>query len=218
VRTTLAQDLLLRWVPEGAAPHLFRRLAAAGLGQDGAGTITDVVSCPGAESCKLAVTASRGLGRLVHDHLRAHPDLARAATDLQIKISGCPNGCSQHHVAGLGLQGSVRKVGGRTVPQYFVLLGGGVDADGARFGRLAAKLPARRVPEAVERLVGLYRAEREDGETATAFFARVALDRAKAALADLADLTPETAHPDDYVDPGEDEAFRVETKEGECAA
>jgi len=217
VRVTLWQDLLLRWVRGREAPELFRRLAAAGLGKDAAGTIADVVSCPGAESCKLAVTASRGIGRLVEAHLRSRPDLVASAPDLTVKVSGCPNGCSQHHIAGIGLQGSARKVGGRMVPQYFVLLGGGVDDDGARFGRLAAKIPARRVPLAIERLLTLYRAERWPGESATAFFARVALERAKAVLRDLSELSVETAHSEDYVDPGEEGAFKPEPAPGECA-
>ena len=96
-----------------------------------ANTVADVTSCPGAESCRLAVTQSRGLGRLLGDHLRARPDLVAAAEDLQIKISGCPNGCGQHHIAGLGFQGSVRRLGARVVPQYFVMVGGGVDDEGA---------------------------------------------------------------------------------------
>ena len=217
VRVTLTQDLLLRWVRGREAPELFRRLAAAGLGKDAAGTIADVVSCPGAESCKLAVTASRGIGRLVEAHLRSRPDLVASAPDLTVKVSGCPNGCSQHHIAGIGLQGSARKVGGRMVPQYFVLLGGGVDDDGARFGRLVAKIPARRVPLAIERLLTLYRAERGPGESATAFFARVALERAKAVLRDLSELSVETAHSEDYVDPGEEGAFTPEPAPGECA-
>ncbi len=223
VRATLGQDLVLRWVRERDAPGLFRRLAAAGLGKAGAGTIADVVSCPGAESCKLAVTASRGAGRLLESHLRANPELAAAAADLQIKVSGCPNGCSQHHVAGLGFQGSARKLDGRAVPQYFVLLGGGFDDGGARFGRLAAKVPARRVPQVVERLVALYRAVRGAGESgatesATAFFARLPLDRAKGVLKDHAELSSATAQPEDFIDPGEDRAFQPETSEGECAA
>jgi sulfite reductase (NADPH) hemoprotein beta-component len=218
VRVTQAQDVVLRWVPDGDVRPLFERLAAAGLAKDGAGTVADVVTCPGAESCRLAVTASRGLGHLLEQHLRARPDLAAAARDLTVKVSGCPNGCSQHHVAGIGLQGSARKVGGRAVPQYFVLVGGGVDDAGARFGRLAAKVPARRVPQALERLVALYRAGRSEGETATAFFSRVKVEEAKAALAGLGELAPEAARPEDFVDLGEDQDFKPESMEGECAA
>jgi sulfite reductase (NADPH) hemoprotein beta-component len=204
VRFTRGQDAQLRWVPEGDVPDLFQRLAAAGLGLDGAGTPADVVSCPGAETCKLAVTRSRGLGRLLEAHLRANPAIAGQAPDLDLNVSGCPNGCSQHHVATIGLQGSLRKVGDRSVPQYFVLVGGGVGADGARFGKVAAKVPARRVPEALERLVSLYARERLPGEGAPAFFQRLPPEQAKKALAGLDELTAETLTPEDLIDPGEE--------------
>jgi sulfite reductase (NADPH) hemoprotein beta-component len=217
-RTTPDQDLVLRWVRATDVPDLYRRLAAAGLALPDAGAIADVTSCPGAESCRIAVTQSRGLGRLLGDHLRARPDLVAAAPDLHIKISGCPNGCGQHHIAGLGFQGGVRKVGGRAVPQYFVMVGGGVDEAGAHFARLAAKVPARRMPEALERLIALYRAERRDGESATAFFRRVDLGAVQKTLADVETLAPAEARPEDFVDLGEDAEFNPEAQEGECAA
>ena len=207
VRFTRGQDAQLRWVPEADVPGLYARLAAAGLGLDGAGTPADVVSCPGAESCRLAVTHSRGLGRLLEAHLRAHPALVAAAPDLDLNASGCPNGCSQHHVATIGFQGSLRKVGAQAVPQYFVLVGGGVGAEGARFGRVAAKVPARRVPQAVERLVALYAAGRQPGEGTAAFFGRLPLEEARAALRGLDELPAGGPSPEDLVDPGtEDDA------------
>ncbi|HEY6100712.1 MAG TPA: nitrite/sulfite reductase [Anaeromyxobacter sp.] len=217
VRLTRDQDAVLRWVRLEDVPALHARLAAAGLAHDGAGTAANVTSCPGAESCKLAVTQSRGLGRLLEAHVRAHPELAGAAPGLDLKISGCPNGCGQHHVSAIGFQGSARKVGGKAVPQYFVLLGGGLGKEGARFGRLAAKIPARRVPQALERLVALYREQRAPGEDAPAFFARLEPSRARAALSDLGELSPEALTPDDVVDLGESAEFRPETGEGECA-
>ncbi|HET8540339.1 MAG TPA: nitrite/sulfite reductase [Anaeromyxobacter sp.] len=216
-RLTREQDVVLRWIRREHVPALHARLAAAGLARDGAGTAANVTSCPGAESCKLAVTQSRGLGRLLEAHVPERPHLASAAPGLELKVSGCPNGCGQHHVAAIGFQGSARKVAGRAVPQYFVLVGGGLGAGGARFGRLAAKIPARRVPEALERLVALYRAERGEGEDAPSFFARVDPARARAALADLAELAPEAVRPEDLVDLGESAEFRPETGEGECA-
>lgn len=218
LRLTREQDALLRWVRREDVPALHAALAAAGLGRAGAGTAAHVTSCPGAESCKLAVTQSRGLARLLEDHLRDRPALAAAVPGLDVKVSGCPNGCGQHHLAGVGLQGSARKVGGRAVPQYFVLLGGGLGAEGARFGRLAAKIPARRVPAALERLVALYRAERAGGEAAREFFARVEVARVKRALADLSELAPEALAPEDLIDLGDAAEFRPETAEGECAA
>jgi len=218
VRVTPDQDLLFRWVNACDVRQLFRRLAAAGLGLAEAGTIADVASCPGAESCRLAVTQSRGLGRLLEDHLRARPDLIAAADGARIKISGCPNGCGQHHVATIGFQGSVRRVGSRAVPQYFVTVGGGAHENGAAFGRLAAKIPARRIPETVERLIGLYAREKRGDESAVAFFQRVDLEVVKTTLADLERLQAGDAAAADFIDLGEANEFAPEVMDGECSA
>jgi sulfite reductase (NADPH) hemoprotein beta-component len=215
VRFTRGQNALLRWVRPADLSALYIRLAAAGLGLPGAGSPADVVACPGAESCRLAVTQSRGLGQLLSEHVRQHPRLAVLAPDLDLNVSGCPNGCSQHHVSTIGFQGSLRKVGREPVPQYFVLLGGGVGPEGARFGRLTAKIPARRVPEALDRLVALYAAGRREGEGAPDFFARVRLDEAKRALAGLDVLTPATLTAEDRIDLGEEQPG---TAEGEAPA
>jgi len=218
IRVTPDQDLLFRWVNACDIRQFYRRLSAAGLGLDGAGTLADVTSCPGAETCRLAVTQSRGLGRLLEDHLRARPDLVAAADGARIKISGCPNGCGQHHVAAIGFQGSVCRVGGRAVPQYFVMVGGGAVEGGAAFARLAAKIPARRIPDAVERLIALYARRREPGESATSFFARVELDAVKIELADLARLAADELQEADYIDLGEATEFAPEIMDGECSA
>ena len=217
VRVTAEQDLVLRWVPSDRVPELYRRLAASGLALPDAGTIADVTSCPGAESCRLAVTQSRGLGRMLGDHLRSRPDLVAAARDVQIKISGCPNGCGRHHIAGIGFQGSTRKLGDRVVPQYLVLVGGGLEGDDARFGKVAARIPARRVVTALERLIALYQTDGAPGENAAAFFRRVGGDRAHAVLADLEQIGPEDAMPADFVDLSETAEYVMDTKSGECA-
>ena len=164
------------------------------------------------------MTQSRGLGRLLGDHLRESPERAAGAEDLKIKISGCPNGCGLHHVAGIGFQGSVRRLGDSVVPQYFVMVGGAVHEDGAQFARLAAKIPVRRVPEALDRLLAHYRSERTEGETATAFFERLEVEQVKTLLADLETLTPEDAVPADYIDLAEDTAYKMEVQDGECSA
>ena len=218
IRVTADQDLVFRWISTCDVRQLYRRLAAAGLGLAEAGTIADVTSCPGAETCRLAVTQSRGLGRLLEDHLRERPDLIAAADGARIKISGCPNGCGLHHIATIGFQGSVRRLGSRAVPQYFVMVGGGVHDRGATFGRLAAKIPARRMPEVVERLIDLYAKDRQPGESATAFFGRIELGVVKDRLADLETLRPGDAVPADFIDLGESSDFVPEVMDGECSA
>jgi sulfite reductase (NADPH) hemoprotein beta-component len=196
----------------------YSRLAAAGLGLAQAGTIADVASCPGAESCRLAVTQSRGLGKLLEDHLRARPDLIEKADGARIKISGCPNGCGQHHIATFGFQGSVRRLGPKAVPQYFVMVGGGTEHGGASFGRLASKVPARRIPEVVERLIEMYAKEHKQDESAPDFFRRVSVEAVRLKLADLERLTQEQAVPTDYVDLAEAAEFAPEVMDGECAS
>jgi len=217
VRVTAVQDLVIRWVRRSDLPGLHTRLEAAGLALPDADSIADVTSCPGAESCKLAVTQSRGLGQALEQHLRATPELIEMARELDIKISGCPNGCGQNHIATIGFQGSLRKIDGKAVPQYFIQVGGGIDAERTTFGRLAAKVPARRAATALERLVRLYADEKQDGETPVAFFRRLEVPKVKALLSDLESLTSETATATDYIDLAETTAFRPETTDGECA-
>jgi sulfite reductase (ferredoxin) len=200
VRFTNDQDVVLRYVPTWKAPLLHAELVAAGLARAGAGTIRDVTACPGASSCAMSVTQSRGLARLLTDTLEARPDLVDAARELSIKISGCPNSCGQHHVAGLGFQGGMRKVGGKAVAQYLVHVGGGIGPDGARFGRLITKIPVRRLPIALERLIALYRADKQPGEAPDAFFGRAATAQIKQALAGLDELPVAEATADDYFD------------------
>jgi len=218
VRVTLDQDLVFRWVAVGDARELYRRLSAASLGLAEASTIADVASCPGAESCRLAVTQSRGLGRLLEDHLRARPELIAAADGARIKISGCPNGCGQHHIATIGFQGSVRRVGSRAVPQYFVMVGGGTTQYGATFAKTVAKIPARRIADTLERLIAFYERERADGESAPAFFQRIDSARVTSELEDLQRLTEADAVPLDFVDLAETGEYTPEVMDGECSA
>ena len=218
LRLTAEQNAVFRWVPAPRLAEFYAALTATGLGLGGAGTIADVVSCPGAESCRLAVTQSRGLGQLLADHLRAQPDTAEAVGDADIRVSGCPNGCGLHHVAAIGFQGSIRKLGARAVPQYFVMAGGGADADGAAFGRTVAKIPARRCPEAIDRLVAVYREEGQAGESLAAFMRRADLARLKGALSDLETITEDTADASDFIDLAEQTAFTPEVLDGECSA
>ena len=163
------------------------------------------------------MTQSRGLGRLLAERLEGRDDLTSAVPGLDIKISGCPNGCGQHHIAGIGFQGSLRKIGGRPAPHYFLSIGGGTREQAATFGRLAAIVPARRCPEAVERLVQLYQDTAGPGESALSFFRRVDPAIVRTALADLA-LAAETASHLDFVDLAEAEEFRPEIQDGECTA
>jgi sulfite reductase (NADPH) hemoprotein beta-component len=219
LRLTIDQNVLYRWVRKEAVEPFYQRLVAAGLGAPDAGTLSDVVSCPGAESCRLAVTQSRGLGQVLTEHLSARPDLVDMVPSGHIKISGCPNGCGQHHVGSIGFQGSVRKIAGRAVPQYFVLVGGGCSDEGvAHFGKVVSKVPVHRLEEATDRLLALYRDHHQGEEELGAFFRRVPPSLATEALKDLAQLLPNEVGDQDLIDLGENKVFNPEVMDGECSA
>jgi sulfite reductase (NADPH) hemoprotein beta-component len=217
VRFTSGGHILLRWVSDNDLHFLFKALASVGLGRDGAGSAADVVACPGAEVCRLAVTQTRTIARLVECKVRSALGPIALRSTLPLHVSGCPNGCSQHHLAAIGLQGGVRKLGGRAVPQYTILVGGHLEGSEARFGSPVGKVPSRRIPEAVTRLVALYLAERRAGEPAGAFFER-AVERARETVAPFEELRLEEATDEDFIEPGGAEAFLVDVKPGECAA
>jgi sulfite reductase (NADPH) hemoprotein beta-component len=218
VRLTVDQNVLYRWVKTDSIEPFYQRLAAAGLAAPDAGKISDVVSCPGAESCRLAVTQSRGLGRLFTEHLSARPDIVDTVPGT-IKISGCPNGCGQHHIGSIGFQGSVRKLAGRAVPQYFVLVGGGCSNEGtAHFGKVVSKVPVHRLTDALDRLLTLYENQRQGDEELGAFFRRVPPAMATDALKDLASMLPNETTDQDFIDLAESQTFSPEVMDGECSA
>jgi sulfite reductase beta subunit-like hemoprotein len=216
LRLTIDQNLVIPWVDRRSLPSLYVALREIGLARNDVHSAGDVTSCPGAESCNLAVTSSRNVARAISERLEL-PDVASSAgmADTTIKISGCPNSCGQHHVADIGWHGAAKTVAGTTYPMYQLHLGGGVDAQGARFGRQVVKVVARRVPDAVALLLKLYEAERTEGESPADFYRRVDPKRVVTVLGDVAAATPTTG---EEVDIGEETGFHVAIGAGECAA
>ncbi|MCX7848886.1 nitrite/sulfite reductase [Thermus sp.] len=219
VRSAISQNLLLRHVPEEALGGLYEALLQAGLAHADAHTLLDITRCPGADTCNLALTRSRGLAQALEERLRALP-LAQdpGAKAVSLKISGCPNSCGQHPIADIGFYGSSRKVGEREVPHYVLLLGGRTREGEARFGQVVGRIPARRVPEAVERILRRYLEERENGEGFQAYLDRVGVTSFKAILEEFQEVPPYEEAPEFYQDlGGEGEAFSVRLGRGECA-
>ena len=135
------------------------------------------------------------------------------------KMSGCPNGCGQHHIANIGFYGASIKVGEHTVPAYIPHIGGNYEGGEVIFGRrLKSRLPAKRVPDAVERWVRLYEAERDDGEEFNAFVERVGTDRFEDEVRDLSmPVEFNLDNMDQFIDWSRSEPYKVERGEGECA-
>jgi sulfite reductase (ferredoxin) len=218
-RTTVGQNIVLRWVPEEATYEVWQRLKALDLGEPGAQQITDVVSCPGTDSCKLGITSSMGLNLAIRERLAEMNITDELTQQIQLKMSGCPNGCGQHHIGHIGFYGASIKVGEHTIPAYVAHVGGKHGGEGLRFGtRLKVRLPAKRVPDAVERWIRMYEAERTEGETFNQYEERVGPERFTDEVKDLGlpvEFSVETMNT--FIDWSKNVPFEVVRGEGECA-
>jgi sulfite reductase (ferredoxin) len=218
-RTTVHQNFLLRWVRDEAVYDVWRRLCELGLGEAGADQVNDVVSCPGTDSCKLGITSSMGLNRAVTERIEQMGITDPLTRRIHIKMSGCPNGCSQHHIGNIGFYGASIKVGQHTIPAYVAHIGGNYDGGEIVYGqRLKVRLAAKRVPEAVERWIRKYEAERLEGEGFNDFAARVGTGSFEDAVRDLGmpiEFGLETMQ--SFIDWTKNVPFEVQRGEGECA-
>jgi sulfite reductase beta subunit-like hemoprotein len=218
-RTTVQQNFVLRWVREECVYDVWRALGELGLGDAGSREINDVVSCPGTDSCKLGITSSMGLNEAVQERIEALDITDPLTRKLNVKISGCPNGCGQHHVGSIGFTGASIKVGEHTIPAYIPHVGGVFEGGEVKFGtRLKLRLPSKRVPDAIERWIGHYEANREDGEEWNDFAERVGTAELEGLVKDLSmpvDFGLETMN--QFIDWNRNVPFEVVRGEGECA-
>jgi len=216
LRTTINQNLIIRWVPESGLAGFYDDLVPIALADPGAELVEDIIACPGTDTCGLGITSSKGMARAMAEIFppgRVPEDLK----DVSVKISGCHNSCAQHHIATIGLHGVGKRMGERVAPYYELHLGGRVNGT-AKIGQMTVKLPARRVPEAVSHLVSVYRRDRKNGESLPAF-----IDRAgKASLKE--ELIPYTIAPTFEEDPafyydweGDEPFITEDLGPGECA-
>jgi sulfite reductase (ferredoxin) len=216
VRLSNRQNVVFRGLTESQLPVLYARLDAIAMARPGAELARDVVACPGADTCNIAVTQSRGLAKAIGDRLEEE-GLAEVG-GVRINISGCTNSCGQHHASDIGFFGAERRAHGKSAPGYQMLLGGYVGEEQVHFGDKALRLPAKAAPEAVVRVVRQFADERNAGETFRGW-----MDRRGGAASigsTLKDLdvfpTPEEA-PDFYTDFDETGPFSAEVGDSECA-
>jgi sulfite reductase (ferredoxin) len=219
LRTTVEQNIVLRWVAERDLPALYQELHPIGLAEPGAGAIVDITSCPGADTCKLGIASSRGLaGELRRQLAETGPVQDEALSALKIKISGCFNSCGQHHVADIGFFGNSRRRDNRAVPHFQVVLGGKWQENAGSYGLAVGAIPSKAVPEALAAITGRYLGERGEGESFQEWVSRTG----KREIREL--LEPYTAVPTYQQDPayfsdwGDPREFTIgDLGAGECA-
>jgi sulfite reductase (ferredoxin) len=218
-RTTVEQNIVLRWIHEADLPALYQALSKIGLGEAGAESIVDIVACPGTDTCKLGIASSRGLAGELRTRLAAKGlQYDQAVRDIRIKISGCFNSCGQHHVAEIGFFGSSRNVNGYRVPHFQVILGGQWDHNASSYGQAFGAVPSKRVPEVVDHLIGLYLANRQNGEKFRDFVIRLGKKQIKAELTPFTNIPKHDQDASYYVDWSDAREFSIgDIGVGECA-
>ena len=215
VRVAVDQNLLLAYVPLGRLGQVYQALDALGLAEARAGRIDDVITCPGAYSCNLALTKSMNLGAALQEVVRKYDD--PQVERLSIKVSGCPNSCGHHWIGDFGFYGNARKIDGKEVPFYQMLLGGGYDDQGImRFGLAVQSIPARLAPAAVERVIGHFMANRQPGESFRQYVMRYRVETFRELTNEFA--KPADLFPEIYQDWGDEQTYSLQLGRGECAA
>lgn len=219
IRLTVEQNIVLRWIAQADLPAVYEALKAAHLAAAGAGTIIDITSCPGTDTCKLGIAASRGLAATLLERLGArYLQMDAAVQNLKIKISGCFNSCGQHHLADLGFYGVTRKVGGTTVPHFRVLLGGQWQHNAGAYGLPIGAIPSKRVPDFIDRITTKYLAEREGQESFQAFTQRLGKRELKKVVDEFSAVPSYAEAPELYTDWRDTREFTIaDIGVGECA-
>jgi sulfite reductase (ferredoxin) len=219
VRTTVEQNFVIRWVSQSDLSELYKALQAVGLAEPGAGTIVDLTTCPGTDTCKLGISSSRGLAAELRKRLAEKSfQLDESAENLHIKISGCFNSCGQHHVADLGFYGVSRKIAGYAVPHFQVVLGGEWGHNAGSYGLPVMAIPSKNIPEVVTRLTDRYVTNRKNGENFKDFIKRTGKAELKNILEDLTRPPADQSDRSFFRDWGDPREYSLEDLGvGECA-
>ena len=219
VRTSVEQNILIRWISDSDLPAVFADLKKACLAEAGAGTILDIVACPGTDTCKLGISSSRGLAGELRMRLATQAHLLdEAVQKLHIKVSGCFNSCGQHHISDLGFYGVSRKIGGYMVPHFQVVLGGQWENNGGSYGLPVGPIASKNIPEVVTRLTGRYVSDRNKNESFKDFVQRIGKVEVKKTLEDLTQIPTHDADPSYYTDWGDPREYTTgDIGVGECA-
>lgn len=219
LRTTIEQNIVMRWVSEKDLTAVYSALAAHGLAEAGADTVSDITSCPGTDTCKLGIAASRGLTGELRDRLLAkNGDLHPAVEALKVKISGCFNSCGQHHIADIGFFGNSRRKENKAVPHFQLVLGGQWQNNGGSYGLAIGAVPSKNIPEVFDAITQRYVAEKSESESFQEWVERLGKKEIRDLIKPFMEVPSYADRPDFFTDWGDPREFSLgDMGIGECA-
>jgi sulfite reductase (ferredoxin) len=170
LRATTMQNLLVVNVPTINADSLAQELDSIGFQVRGSAFARGAVACSGTEFCKLAITETKSFSRWVVEEMEER--LPGFDQHLKLHVTGCPNSCGQHWIADIGIEGKKIKVDGQLADAYYFCVGGALGLHQSTARPVGYRCLATEVPDALERLLGRYLADRNAGENLRGFFSR----------------------------------------------
>ena len=216
IRLTLRQNIVIPFVKEDIVPFFYTELDKLGFVEPGYNKAVDITACPGTDTCNLGIASSTGIAAELERVIAAEYPQYLENSDLVIKISGCMNACGQHNMANIGFQGmTVRTPEKLVAPALQVLLGGGNLGNGnGAFADKVVKVPSKRGPEALRRVLNDFEAN-ANGKPFVAYYKEKGEKYFYNFLNDLQDVSNLTQV--DFIDWGEEGKYVKEIGIGECA-
>ena len=216
IRLTLRQNMVIPFVKEDIVPFFYTELDKLGFVEPGYNKAVDITACPGTDTCNLGIASSTGIAAELERVIAAEYPQYLENSDLVIKISGCMNACGQHNMANIGFQGmTVRTPEKLVAPALQVLLGGGNLGNGnGAFADKVVKVPSKRGPEALRRVLNDFEAN-ANGKPFVTYYKEKGEKYFYNFLNDLQDVSNLTQ--EDFIDWGEEGKYVKEIGIGECA-
>jgi sulfite reductase (ferredoxin) len=216
IRLTLRQNIIIPFVKEALLPFFYTELEKLGFVEAGYNKAVDITACPGTDTCNLGIASSTGIAKELERVITTEYPQYLKNEDLVIKISGCMNACGQHNMANIGFQGmTVRTPKKLVAPALQVLLGGGNLGNGnGAFADKVVKVPSRRGPEALRRILNDFEAN-ANGQAFIEYYKEKGEKYFYHFLNDLQDVSNLTQ--EDFIDWGEEEKYLKQIGIGECA-
>jgi sulfite reductase (ferredoxin) len=216
VRLTLRQNILIPFVKNDLIPFFYTELEKLGFTESGYNKAVDITACPGTDTCNLGISSSTGIAKELERVIKTEYPQYLENNDLVIKISGCMNACGQHNMANIGFQGmSIRTKNKLVAPALQVLLGGANLGNGkAYLADKVVKVPSRRGPEALRRILNDYEANTQ-GQLFAEYYQEKGEKYFYNLLTDLSNV--ENLTQEDFIDWGTEEVYVKAIGIGECA-
>ncbi|OSY88094.1 nitrite reductase [Tenacibaculum holothuriorum] len=216
LRFTLRQNILIRHVREELLSFFYTELEKLGFAESGYNSLVDITACPGTDTCNLGISSSTGIAVELERVLKTEYPQYANVKELTIKISGCMNACGQHNMAHIGFQGMSIKSGNLVAPALQILLGGGVLGNGqGRFADKLVKVPSKRGPETLRRLLNDFEKNQQNQEDFLNYYDRLGKTYFYDLLKDLSDT--KNLNEDDFIDWGHNKKYVKAIGIGECA-